>query len=155
MKRTLVFLLVVLMMGGMQQLKATPAQTNSANSGPKIKIKICLEIEFGNPNKDCRGFGICHFGISFIDAPVPSGPPFTTAVSEAYFDDENHFVTEFKKSNTKSETITIYLNQKFIVEEDFQVPRAVLDALQYKGNVTIKAGQYDVKDTGQTLVVKF
>jgi hypothetical protein len=153
MKRTLVFLLVVLMMGGMQQLKATPAHSNSANPGPKFKI--CINIEFGNPKKNCRGFGLCTFEISFFDAPVPSGLPFTTAVSEAYFDDENHFITEFKKSNTKSETITTYLNQKFIVEEDFQIPRAVLDALQYKGNVTIKAGQYDVKDTGQTLVVKF
>lgn len=138
-------------------LFATPLVLDPENPEglPGIKIKIWLYVEIGKRSlPDCPGFGLCYIKFG-IDPSLKAGAPVNAAFGEGYFDDDGHFVIEFAKEYMSGETVATYFKSKFIVEENFEIPREVLDKFKHSGSYTIKAGQYSYTEKNGRLVTKF
>ncbi len=135
--------------------KASPNNTDKLSFSEGIPIRICIYFEIGRPKKNCEtGFGICRFHISF-GAGINGGLAVNEAVADVYFDESGHFVAEFKKDLLRDETLDLYFNNVFIVEEQIDIPQDVMDALERDGRYTIEAGRYIVKDNGAVITVRF
>ena len=155
MKKLITLMLVTIMMVCLSIPGSANVPAAEEGGNPKIKIKIWMMIEFGRPRKDCKGFGLCiTFGIETLS--MANGPKNTnSAVGEAYFNDQGEFVIEFLKDYMLEETKSIYFDQNFKVEEEYELPREILDALNFKGRYVIKTGQYDFENRDGRLIVKF
>jgi len=148
-------MMMVIFLGGMFPVKAASG-VDPVSPVPIFKIKLCLEFEFGKHGTapECPGFGICYLHI--ILSPLNSqGLEINQAIGEAYFENDGHFVAEFKKSQLRTDTRDKYLNGTFLVEEDYELPQDVLNAAQFKGSYTIKAGKYNIAEDGDILRIKF
>lgn len=118
----------------------------------KIKFKIHVSLEFGR-KPDCKGFGICYIKLNFFDGPGGLGK--NQANAEAYFDQQDHLVLDFLKEYLGSETKSVYFPKSFIMEEDYEVPREILEKLKYYKPYVIKAGSYEYAETEERITVKF
>ena len=120
------------------------------------KIKITIYIEFGKKTLDCKRFGFCDWGITLTGQPQKGGLAVNQALGEVFFNDNGQIVVEFKNDYMGSVTESTYFrNGIFKVEEDFIVPREILDKLEYKRDYIIKNGQYTVLEKDRSLVVVF
>jgi hypothetical protein len=155
MKKMISLMMVLFFLGGMFPVRAASG-VDPVSPVPKFKIKFCIELEFGKHGTApaCPGFGICY--IHIILSPVnPHGLEINQADGEAYFEDDGHFVVEFKQSQLRTDTRDKYLSGTFLVEEDYELPQDVLNAGQFKGSYTIKAGKYNISEDGDILRIKF
>jgi hypothetical protein len=151
---------MVMMMGLL--LLAAPIFANNVirqtdhPAGPMgFKLKIWILLEFGKRSLDCTGFGFCRFDMGLEKAINKANLSVNQAYGEGYFEDDGHFVIEFPKDNMRNETVTTYFNNKFIVEEDFEIPHEMLGRLKYSGNYKIKTGEYRITEKEGRLIVKF
>ncbi len=119
------------------------------------KIKISFWIEFGKPSRNCEGFGFCDWGLTLtLEKGMHKLSP-TQAGGEGYFDDNGKFVVDFLKEYMLDETIETYFSHGFIMEEDTPIPAEVLQKLEYRGDYTIRAGTYSVRQESDRYIVKF
>ena len=155
MKKLITLMLVTIMMVCLSIPGSANVPAAEESGNPKIKIKIWMMIEFGRPRKDCKGFGLC-ITFGFETLKMANGPKnINSAIGEAFFNDQGEFVIEFLKDYMLNETQSIYFDQNFKVEEEYELPREILDKLKYKGEYIIKTGQYDIEDRNGRLIVKF
>jgi hypothetical protein len=119
------------------------------------KLKVTFWIEFGRISRDCRGFGICDWGLEFSLDKVVHPLTETGAGGEGYFDDDGKFVIDFLKDYMLNETVVKYLQNGFVMEEDVPIPPEILQKLNYRGDYMIRAGTYSVTPAPDRLIVKF
>ena len=79
------------------------------------KLKVTFWIEFGKISRDCRGFGICDWGLEFSLDKAVHPLTETGAGGEGYFDDDGKFVIDFLKDYMLNETVVKYLQNGFNV----------------------------------------
>lgn len=143
--------------------------TNSVNANtypsvPSLSVnplRITVTVNFGKRSKDCTGFGVCSIVISaeLARASATSGSGTADVVN-------GKLVITLNKSSMTREALAKYFpNNKFTVEEDFQVAQEIVSPRdpasgqatgrrQYQPLV-IRKGVYDVKDNGSTLTIAF
>ncbi|MBP6979008.1 MAG: hypothetical protein PHD61_02805 [Bacteroidales bacterium] len=119
------------------------------------KIKISLWIEIGRPSRDCKGFGICDWGFSLNLDDAVRQMTVTKAGGEGYFDDDGSFVMEFLRKYMMDETATTYFRNGFILEENTSIPPDILRRLEHPDEYVIKEGTYPVRQTTESIIVKF
>jgi len=133
--------------------------TKSANKldNPRgKKIKITIFIEFGKKKMDCKRFGFCNWGITFTTQMQKGGLGTNQSYGEVFVDENKQIVVEFKTDYMNAVTESTYFRDGiFKVEEDFIVPRDILDRLGYNGDYVIKEGRYSVLEKDDSLVVAF
>jgi hypothetical protein len=155
MKKMIGFVMLAIFLGGMFPANAASG-IDPVKPGPIFKIKFCFELYIGlrHTYPVCPGFGICSIHL-WLGPQKNQGLEINQVFGEAYFEDDGHFVMEFRKSTLRNDTKEKYLNKTFLVEEDYELPRDILDAAQYKGSYTIKANKYNIEEEGDILRVKF
>lgn len=144
--------------------------TNSANANTYLpatsalsaKLKVKVTVNFGRASKGCSGFGVCSIVISAEKMAKPSD---NSGIGTAETKDGKLVVTLNKSSMTREAMEKYFPNNKFTVEEDFQVAENIVsprDAAsgqatgrrQYQPLV-IRKGMYSVQDNGSTLTIVF
>jgi len=160
MKKILTILIAAVLVGAfaLQSLAVQPKYEYYGTPGKKIKL-WCI-IEFGRKKYGCTRFGICKLfgGWEPLAATGTTGTLGTTetngAHGEVYMDGDT-FVIEFLTDDMGKDTRSIYFNNNFKVEEDFEIPREILDKLKHEGNYIITQGEYPIQDTKSRLIVRF
>lgn len=124
-------------------------------------LRIIVTVNFGKRSKDCTGFGVCSIVIS-----AELARPSATSGSGTADVVNGKLVVSLNKSSMTREALAKYFpNNKFTVEEDFQVAQEIVSPRdvatgqasgrrQYQPLV-IRKGVYDVKDNGSTLTIAF
>ncbi len=126
------------------------------------KFKITITINFGRRSQGCSGTGVCSIVIS---AELMTKPMENGASGVAEMKDGKLVMTLNKNSMTREAMAKYFANNKFSVEEDYQVAENVVsprDAAsgqatgrrQYQPLI-IRKGIYNVQDNGSTLTITF
>lgn len=135
----------------------TTTPTISAN-----KFKITITINFGRRSQGCSGTGICSI---IISAELMSKPMDNGATGVAEMKDGKLVMTLNKNSMTREAMAKYFTNNKFSVEEDYQVAENIVSPRdpasgqatgrrQYQPLI-IRKGIYNVQDNGSTLTIVF
>ena len=125
-------------------------------------IKVTITVNFGRQSKGCSGFGVCSVVIS---AELMARPSNTSGTGTAEVENGKLILTLNKSSMTREAMTKYFSNNKFTVEEDFQVAHEIVSPRdpasgqatgrrQYQP-IIIRKGVYDVQDNGATLTLKF
>ena len=135
----------------------TITPTISAN-----KFTITITINFGRRSLGCSGTGICSI---IISAELNAQPMSNGAKGVAEMKDGKLVMTLNKNSMTREALAKYFANNKFSVEEDYQVAENIVSPRdpasgqatgrrQYQP-VVIRKGIYNVQDNGSILTIVF
>ncbi len=130
----------------------------SGLNSPKVfgQNRIKIHTEFGN-TRDCRGFGFCI--VIRIPMPDQKNNGLTQSLDDKSFNGtvmlgssgELEFEID-KETGITAEGYKKYLSSGlFIFEEDFQMPKDVLEKIGYKDEFIIRSGKYEIKDEREVI----
>lgn len=123
---------------------------------PGFKFKIWIVFEIGKRSlPDCPGFGFCRLDFGIENLKSRGDLSVNQVYGEAYFDDNGQFVIECPREYMRGDTEALYFSDKFIVEEDYDLPREVLDKFKHTGEYKIKTGNYPITEKNGRFIMKF
>jgi hypothetical protein len=147
--------------------------TNSANAAitlptnPAFNAKmwsVTVTINIGRRSENCSGFGICSIKIT-ADFSSANRPSNNSAVGTAEDRGGKLVLTLNKASMTREALAKYFVNNKFVVDEDFDVPAEITSPRDAASGLptgrrqytplAIKKGVYNVQDNGTTLTIIF
>ncbi len=123
----------------------------TAEHGPVFQMKLM----FGNRKRECSGFGICHFFLTFVAGE--DFDPLTNpgANGSGWINERQRLMVRFDKGQVNPGVASAYLNGTFQVEEAFTIGDGALKPYGGPENYTIPAGRYPITDDGKTLTIAF
>ena len=154
MKKLLFSLMAVLMLSLSGNASNSPVNNHNTLSKYSVNLntlgKIKVKLEIGRQSKDCKGFGVCGFAITY-----------TEEIFGVNLEAEIVSIGTVKKvSSTMTEKSYQIVKQYFgtdaiIVEEDFTIDRKTADILGFSNGYTIKKGSYEILYNETTKLYKF
>lgn len=123
----------------------------SAEKGPVFQMKVM----FGNRKRECSGFGICHFFLTFVAGE--DFDPLTNpgANGSGWINERQRLMIRFEKDQVNPGVANAFLNGTFQVEEAFTIGEGALKPYGGPESYTIPAGRYPITDDGKTLTIAF
>lgn len=123
----------------------------SVEQGPVFQMKVM----FGNRKRECSGFGICHFFLTFVAGE--DFDPLTNpgANGSGWINERQRLMVRFEKNQVNPGIASAYLNGTFQVEEAFTIGEGALKPYGGPENYTIPAGRYPITDDGKTWTIAF
>ena len=122
--------------------------------GPVIGVKIV----FGKRSQDCKKFGICEITINFevgnlFDNAQPPTEERTAYGYSSATKDARLQVKLNKAFMTRSTQGEFFNDGKFVVEEDFMLPKRVAEELGLRSGYTIRSGVYTYTETASEIIL--
>jgi hypothetical protein len=118
-----------------------------------------VQVEFGNPKKrDCAGLGICNLEMLGHQWPARKACcEHRRAVGHlSYIRSGNEFVLQFRRSDLDDEAYARhFVAGAFLLEEDFSIPPAVVQACGLPRSALFPRGQYPFLEWEEQLRISF
>jgi len=133
---------IVLLFLGFMMLGPT-IDTCKAESA-STRIILVIDIVWGRVSRDCKGFGICDFDVSWR---VELDRPIKVSLENNIFEFE--IPLEVVKKNPDQ-----FGNDIFIMEEDFEIDKEISKEFGSLKSLVIPAGKYRMKRGDDALFIK-
>ena len=123
---------------------AFPGISSNASNLPNFDgtPRIHVTIEFGRKSKDCKKFGICSITFDFSEFFTARA---TGSTGTAWIEN-GRLQVEFNRASMKAEAIQTYFDGKVLIEEDYELPKEIAEALGVS-SYKIRAGAYPLSST--------
>ncbi len=116
--------------------------------------KVKAEVQFGSPQKSCKGVGICR--VTVLSASTQTKTQSNKkAIAYLSLTREKALKISFFKESLSDIARKIYFhNLKFVVQDDLTFPTSISERLELSA-LNISTGVYKVEETEQFLTVTF